>query len=48
MYEKTKLQIADMCGLTFTGEYDDGEPVFIGTDQQHKMYKEAIERENLE
>ena len=50
LYLQTKLNIADMCGLAFTGEIDDdsGEPVFIGTDQQHKMYKEAIERENLE
>jgi len=45
MYLQTKLQVADQCGLVFANEYEDGEPVFIGSDKQFKMYQEAIERE---
>ena len=33
MTNEQKIELAEECGLEFTGEYEEGEPQFIGDNQ---------------
>jgi len=41
MTNKQKIELAEECGLTFTGEYEEDEPQFIGDNRAWAYYNDG-------